>query len=94
MQNHQFKIHQILAIIFDEGIHKQKFFPGLKGTLDRCTYWTKVLFKASYEPIIRHRSDLSGVHFFRVYDPATRTHHLFASEAEARAWLEDRHHRQ
>ena len=92
MHNHQFETPQVLTTLPGAGRRNRNFI--LEGVLENFAYWTRILFQASHEPIIRHRVDLSGVHFYRIYDPVSRTHHWFTSEAEVRTWLEDRHYRQ
>lgn len=46
----------------------------------------------SSDPIIRERCDRQGNSYYIVYDPVTQQQSICASEAEIRAWLEQRYY--
>ncbi len=61
--------------------------------------WIKLLKRSlvnfaakSWEPKITLKRDDRGNSYFQVYDPVTRWSGTFASEKEARMWLEERYY--
>jgi hypothetical protein len=45
------------------------------------------------EPKVSQRRDPTGRLYYQVYDPGSNTSAVFGSEAEIRAWLEQRYYR-
>ncbi|NJM78092.1 MAG: hypothetical protein HC852_22875 [Acaryochloridaceae cyanobacterium RU_4_10] len=45
------------------------------------------------EPKVSQRRDRKGRTYYQVYDPGSNTSAAFGSEAEIRAWLEQRYYR-
>ncbi len=45
------------------------------------------------EPKVSERRDRKGHLYYQVYDPVSNTSAAFSSEAEIRAWLEQRYYR-
>lgn len=46
----------------------------------------------STEPVVEKRCDRQGYTYYAVYDPVTQQRTLCSSEAEVRAWLEQRYY--
>ena len=50
------------------------------------------LTEGSSEPIIRQQCDRQGNLYYSIYDPVTQQRRICTSEAEVRAWLEQRYY--
>jgi len=46
----------------------------------------------SSDPVVQQRRDRQGHAYYAVYDPTTGQRSIFTTEAEVRAWLEQRYH--
>lgn len=56
--------------------------------------WITRLAKLAYgssDPVIEQRCDRQGYPYYQAYDPITREHRLFSTEAEVRSWLDQRY---
>ena len=61
-------------------------------SLDSFWNYLANMAAGSSEPIIRKRCDRQGQTFYAVYDPVTHHRTICNSEAEVRAWLEQRYY--
>ena len=66
----------------------------LISPLFQARFWVYFLNLAtgSSDPIIEKRCDLKGQVYYTIYDPVTEQQSTRLSEAEARAWLEQRYY--
>lgn len=66
-----------------------------KSLKNKLASWGKSLvnfFAGSMEPCIIEKRDCEGKAYFWVDDPYNRSRQIFDSEAELRAWLEQRYY--
>lgn len=67
----------------------QSVFQPLLNGVQTCQKW----LHGWAEPRVHHRRDRQGKAHYEVYDPVSRQRFHCESEAEVRAWLEQRYYR-
>ncbi len=66
----------------------------LRSLMSLNSLWEQLikLASGSSEPVVEQRQDRQGYRYYAIYDPRTGQRTICSSEAEVRAWLEQRYY--